>query len=124
MRTSALGHKQPFVDNRIVASERPLSGVKRSFETTDSCATDIELDRRAAQSTGSALAVRPAARIVDLVSTYEKAPHGGGARSLIIWCRHHKSAGQPIWTAERPERSEGEGHGRPESTVVRNLASL
>ncbi|MEE9596124.1 MAG: hypothetical protein V3V96_05045 [Acidiferrobacterales bacterium] len=30
----------------------------------------------------------------------------------------HKSAGQPIWTAKRPERREGEGQGRPESIRV------
>ncbi len=27
----------------------------------------------------------------------------------------HKSSGQTIWTAQRPEQSEGEGQGRPES---------
>jgi len=29
-----------------------------------------------------------------------------------------KTAGQPFWTAKRPEQSEGEGHGWPESIMV------
>ncbi len=29
--------------------------------------------------------------VVYIVSTYEKALHGGGAKSLILWCRHHES---------------------------------
>ncbi len=32
--------------------------------------------------------------------------------------RVHKLAGLPIWTAERPERSEGEGQGWPESILA------
>jgi len=31
--------------------------------------------------------------------------------------RFDKTAGQPFWTAERPERNEGEGHGWPESIL-------
>ena len=29
------------------------------------------------------------------LSTYEKAPHGGGAKSLIFWCRHQESNSGP-----------------------------
>ena len=34
-------------------------------------------------------------KFVYIVSTYEKAPHGGGAKSLILWCRHQESNSGP-----------------------------
>ncbi len=53
---------------------------------------------------------------------------GADGPSLVLVVRptvedivRHKSAGQPIWTAKRPERREGEGQGRPESIRVNVL---
>ena len=42
----------------------------------------------------SAVAFSPSLSRSDL-RTYEKAPHGGGAKSLIVWCRQQESNSRP-----------------------------
>jgi len=59
------------------------------------CAVEADMNVQTARPADKAFAALLMRWFVYIVSTYEKAPHGGGAKSLILWCRHHDSNAGP-----------------------------
>ncbi len=97
---------------RLLPPSVELAGLKQLLETMSCCAIEAKMNVRTA---------RPAARIsatllsrwfATTVPTREKAPYGGGAKSLRIWCRHQESN----LNLDQQERKHGESDvpcGRP-----------
>ncbi len=74
--TTAFGHKAVI----------PTIGLSRNW---------AQITPISARNSRIAFAAFGRRRFVYILSTYEKAPHGGDAKSLILWCRHQESNSGP-----------------------------